>query len=94
MCILHWPYLLYVCRDRYDATPKDRLSEDEENYQEIAHLLDKYHQQHWNLDLQQVSVCCKYLQLCINDVFNRPVQTCAHDNKASKACFDYPLRFY
>lgn len=28
------------CRDNYGATPKDRLSKEEENYQEIVHLLD------------------------------------------------------
>ena len=35
-------YLFYDCRDSFNATPKDRLSEGE-TYQDIVGLLDKYH---------------------------------------------------
>ena len=34
-------FLTCNCRDNYGATPKDRLSEEEENYHEIIDLLNK-----------------------------------------------------
>ena len=34
-------FLTCNCRDNYGATPKDRLSEEEENYREIIDLLNK-----------------------------------------------------
>jgi len=36
-----WSLLNLWLRDLLGATPKDRLSKDEENYQEILDLLDK-----------------------------------------------------
>ena len=33
--------MCFFFRDKYDATPKDRLSEEEENYTEIVGLLNR-----------------------------------------------------
>lgn len=34
-------YSFYDCRDKFEATPKDRLSDEYQNYQEITDLLDE-----------------------------------------------------
>ena len=47
-------YSFYDCRDEFEATPKDRLSDEYPNYQEIATLLD---------GSITVSVCCMYLKV-------------------------------
>ena len=43
-------------RDRIGATPKERLSEEEENYQEIVDLLDKKSKPVLQEDIIKVSV--------------------------------------
>ena len=44
-------YSFYGCRDHHHATPKDRLDEDGQAYQELAALLDKYHPQNTNVSM-------------------------------------------
>ena len=44
-------YSFYGCRDHYGATPKDRLDEIAHDYNELAVLLDEYHQQHTNVSM-------------------------------------------
>lgn len=43
--------ILRLYRDHYSATPKDRLDETGQDYNELAVLLDKYHQQHTNVSM-------------------------------------------
>ena len=44
-------YTFYGCRDHHGATPKDRLDETGQAYQELAALLDKYRLQHTNVSI-------------------------------------------
>ena len=57
MC--YFSYFVW-CRDYYNATPMDRLSEDEEDYSEIVALLEgKTLQKHTN----EVSTSCMYVYI-------------------------------
>ena len=49
----------WICdfRDKYGATPKDRLSGEEENYQEIVCLLDSKNEPLLEEHVIKVSVC-------------------------------------
>ena len=43
----------YGCRDHHGATPKDRLDEDGQAYQELVALLDKYPRQTTNVSMNK-----------------------------------------
>ena len=52
--LILWIHSFYGCSDHHHGTPKQRLNEDGQAYQEIADLLDMYCRQHTNVSMHEV----------------------------------------
>ena len=79
-----WFYSFYGCRDYHDATPKDRLDERGQAYQELVNLLDNCHPQHTNVSMHIfTSAMYMYMaQIAFSAVFPGSIRTvgiaCTH----------------